>query len=466
MTAESIQPIQPVQPANPSGTVTLVFTDIEGSTSLLQTLGDRYPAVLADHHRLIREAFAKHGALERGSAGDGLYFVFQAAGSAVQAAVDGQLAVAAWPWPDNARVRDRMGLHTGEPVQATEGYIGLDVHRAARICAAGHGGQILVSQTTHDLVAGQLHAPMGLIDLGAHRLRSLEGPAQRLYQVSGPGLEADFPPPRTSEAPRNNLRLEVTSFIGREREIGLAAGILEHASLLTLTGPGGVGKTRLGLRLARTVLDQFDDGVWIVECGALSDPAIVLTSVAGVLGLAEQRGRPLQSTIVEHLKGKRLLLVLDDCDPVLSACAELAEALVRTCPLVRVVVTSREALGVPGESIMPIASLATPESGSNARPRRARGDRCLPALRRAGPGGPAGVRADPGERPGRRPAVPPARRRPAGDRARRRPRPGPAGRADRGPPRRSLPSPDRRQPGGRSPATRPSGRRSTGASTS
>jgi len=362
MTAESIQP---AQPANPSGTVTLAFTDIEGSTSLLQTLGDRYPAVLADHHRLIREAFAKHGALERGSAGDGLYFVFQAAGSAVQAAVDGQLAVAAWQWPDNTRVRDRMGLHTGEPVQATEGYIGLDVHRAARICAAGHGGQILVSQTTRDLVAGQIHPPMGLIDLGSHRLRSLEGPAQRLFQVTGPGLEAEFPPPRTSEAPRNNLRLEVTSFIGREREIEQAAGILEHTSLLTLTGPGGVGKTRLGTRLAQTLLDQFDDGAWVIESGALSDPALVLPSVAGVLGLAEQAGRSLLPTIIEHLKGKRLLLVLDDCDPVLSACAELAEALVRTCPRVRIVVTSREALGVPGESIMPIASLATPESEAN-----------------------------------------------------------------------------------------------------
>jgi predicted ATPase/class 3 adenylate cyclase len=358
----------PAAATNPSGTVTLAFTDIEGSTSLLQTLGDRYPAVLADHHRLIREAFAKHGALERGSAGDGLYFVFQAAGSAVQAAVDGQLAVSAWPWPDGAHVRDRMGLHTGEPVQATEGYVGLDVHRAARICAAGHGGQILVSQTTHDLVAGQLQPPMGLIDLGTHRLRSLDGPAQRLYQVTGPGLESRFPPPRTSEAPRNNLRLEVTSFIGREREIGLAAGILEHASLLTLTGPGGVGKTRLGLRLARTVLDQFDDGVWVVECGALSDPAIVLTTVAGALGLTEQTGRPLTATIVEHLRGKRLLLVLDDCDPVLSACAELADALVRTCPHVRIVVTSREALGVPGESIMPIASLATPRTDVELAP--------------------------------------------------------------------------------------------------
>lgn len=350
--------------AQPSGTVTLVFTDIEGSTSLLQALGDRYPEVLADHHRLIREAFARHGALERGSAGDGLYFVFGAAQAAVQAAIDGQLAVAGWTWPDGIAVRDRMGLHTGEPVRATEGYVGLDVHRAARICAAGHGGQILISQTTHDLVADKLRPPMGVVDLGAHRLRSLDGPPQRLYQVTGPGLISDFPAPRTTDARRNNLRLEVTSFIGREREIEQATRMLGESSLLTLTGPGGVGKTRIGLRLARTLLDQFDDGAWIVECGNLSDPAFVLPSVASAIGLLEPAGRSLLTTIVDQLKGKRLLLVLDDCDPVLAASAELAEALVRSCSAVRIVVTSREALGVPGEAILPIASLTTPEAGS------------------------------------------------------------------------------------------------------
>ena len=232
-----------------AGTVTLVFTDIEGSTSLLQALGDRYPEMLAEHHRLIREAFARHGAVERGSAGDGLYFVFPAARAAVQAAIDGQLAISGRPWPDGIAIRDRMGLHTGEPWNATEGYVGLDVHRAARICAAGHGGQILISQATRELVADDLAPPMGAIDLGVHQLRSLDTP-QRLFQVTGPGLTSDFPPPRTTEAPRNNLAIEVTSFIGREREIDQASRMLEHSSLLTLTGPGGVGKTRVGRRLA------------------------------------------------------------------------------------------------------------------------------------------------------------------------------------------------------------------------
>jgi predicted ATPase/class 3 adenylate cyclase len=349
-------------PSQPTGTVTLAFTDIEGSTNLLQTLGDRYPEVLADHHRLVREAFALHGAVERGSAGDGLYFVFPAARAAVQAAVDAQLAVAGHDWPDGVAVRDRMGLHTGEPRAASEGYVGLDVHRAARICAAGHGGQILISQTTRDLIADELR-PIDFTDLGTHRLRSLDAPL-RLYEVTGPGLASDFPPLRTSEAPRNNLRLEVTSFVGREREIEQATRILEGSSILTLTGPGGVGKSRIGLRLARVLLDRFEDGTWIVDCGTLTDPAFVLPSVVSTIGLTESPGRSLLAAIVDHLKGKRLLLVLDDCDPVLTECAELAAALARSCSNVRVVVTSREALGVPGEAILPIASLLMPAVGS------------------------------------------------------------------------------------------------------
>ena len=354
--------------SQPTGTVTLVFTDIEGSTSLLQELGDRYPQVLADHHRLIREAFARHGALERGSAGDGLYFVFSGARAAVLAAVDGQLAIAGHAWPDGVAVRDRMGLHTGEPVNASEGYVGLDVHRAARICAAGHGGQILISQTTRDLIAEDLRPPMGVIDLGAHRLRSLDS-SQRLYQVSGPGLPRDFPPPRTTDAPRNNLKLEVTSFIGREREIEQASQMLEHSSILTLTGPGGVGKSRVGLRLARQLLGRFEDGTWIIECGSITDPDFVLPSVVSAIGLTEAAGRSLQASIVDHLKGKQLLLLLDDCDPVLTECAELAGALARSCSAVRVIVTSREALGVPGEAILPIASLTTPGVGSTVAAR-------------------------------------------------------------------------------------------------
>jgi predicted ATPase/class 3 adenylate cyclase len=351
----------------PSGTVTLVFTDIEGSTKLLQELGDRYPDVLADHHRLIREAFGRYDAVERGSAGDGLYFVFAGAGTAVHAAIKAQQALAAHPWPDGVVVRDRIGLHTGEPRSASEGYVGLDVHRAARICAAGHGGQLLISQTTRDLVADQLPPDCTITDLGPQRLRSFDSP-QRLYQVSAPGLQREFPPPRTTDAPRNNLQIEVTSFVGREREIEAASAILQRSALLTLTGPGGVGKTRIGLRLARTLLEQFEDGAWVVECGNMADADFLLPSVASTIGLTEANRPSLLGSLVEHLKGKRLLLVLDDCDPVLSECAALAEAIMRACSAVRIVVTSREALGVSGEAILPIASLTIPEMEGSITP--------------------------------------------------------------------------------------------------
>jgi len=352
----------------PGGTITMAFTDIEGSTRLLQDLGDGYAAVLSEHHRLLRAAFAVHGGVERGSAGDGLYFVFPTARSAVLAVVEGQLAISAHAWPEGVAIRDRIGLHTGEPRTASEGYVGLDVHRAARICAAGHGGQILLSQTTRDLATDELRPPMGAIDLGIHRLKDVDAP-ERLFQVVGPGLERDFPAPRTKEAPRSNLTLEVTSFVGREREIEQAERILADAPLVTLTGPGGVGKTRLGLRLARVLLDSFEDGAWIVELGALSDPGLVLPAVVTTLGVGESAGRSLLTALVEHLRTKRLLLVLDDCDHMLAACAELAEALMRSCPGVRMVVTSREPLGVPGEVTQPIAPLMAPDVGGLADPR-------------------------------------------------------------------------------------------------
>ena len=246
---------------------------------LLQELGDRYPEVLADHHRLIREAFARHGAVERGSAGDGLYFVFSAARDAVQAAIEGQLAIGAL----GVARRRRRARSDGAP------------HRRA---GERRGGLRRARRPSRraDLRRRPRRADPDLADdprpvrrraaradrLRRSRRRTASGRStvpQRLFQVSGPGLAGDFPPPRTTEAPRNNLNLEVTSFIGREREIDQATQILERSSLLTLTGPGGVGKTRIGLRLARTLLDQFEDGAWIVECGSLTDTEFVLPSV-------------------------------------------------------------------------------------------------------------------------------------------------------------------------------------------
>ena len=416
----------------PEGTVTLVFTDIEGSTGLLQTLGDRYPAVLADHHALIRGAFARHGAFERGSAGDGLYFVFPTARAAVQAAVEGQLALAAHPWPDGLPLRDRMGLHTGEPQTATEGYVGLDVHRAARICAAGHGGQILISRTTRDLIADEPGSGIGMIDLGTHRLRSLDAPV-RLYQVTAPGLARDFPPPRTADAPRNNLQLEVTSFIGREREIEQATAILEQSPLLTLTGPGGVGKTRLGLRLARLLLGRFEDGVWLVECGALTDPDLVLPTVVSRLRpdradrpvAAGDRGRPPEGQATAPPARRlrpgpgRVRRAGRGGDAGL-----LDRAHHRHQPRG----AGRPGRGHPADRLAGHPGRRPGRTGS--RPGRGRR---VPPVRRAGPGRRADVRRDRPERAIGGPAVPPPRRHAPGHRAGRRPRPHPAGGADRRP---------------------------------
>src|SRR3954465_1871002 len=197
----------------PSGTVTLLFTGVEGSTVLVHALGAAYQKALAEHRELLRDAVASHAGREVDCRADELLACFPRASDGLAAAIAAQLAMTS----QDSQLRVRMGLHTGEPELIGDAYIGIDVTRAARICSAGHGGQILVSQTTRDLVAEELKQPLGMVDLGAHRLRSLDGPAQRIFQVTGPGLARDFPPPRTGDAPRNNIRLEVTSFVGRER---------------------------------------------------------------------------------------------------------------------------------------------------------------------------------------------------------------------------------------------------------
>ncbi len=349
----------------PSGTVTFLFTDIEGSTRLLQRLGDRYEPLLAAHHRLLREAFEAHGGTEVETAGDSLFVTFPSARAALLAAVAAQRSLLGHEWPEGAEVRVRMGLHTGEPVSGEVGFVGLDVHRAARICAAGHGGQIVVSRTTRDLGLDGLPAELQLLDLGEHALKDLTSP-ERLFQVVAPGLRRDFPPLRTIAARPHNLPRQLTSFIGRQHEIAAAKRILASTPLLTLTGPGGVGKTRLSLEVAAELLDDLEDGAWFVELGSLTDPAFVTPTLATVLGISEQPGRPLLATLVEHLRGRQMLLVFDNCEHVLDASAEVADAILRACREVQLIATSREGLGVPGEALLPVPSLSLPEAGSLA----------------------------------------------------------------------------------------------------
>ncbi|HKF37501.1 MAG TPA: adenylate/guanylate cyclase domain-containing protein, partial [Ktedonobacteraceae bacterium] len=234
----------------PTGTVTLLFTDIEGSTHLLQQLGEHYADLLAQCRQLLRSAFQHWNGQEVDTQGDAFFVAFARASDAVAAAVAGQRALASHPWPEGVTVRVRMGMHTGEPHLVSEGYVGLDVHRTARIMSASHGGQVLLSRTTRDLVEQALQEEVSLRDVGAHRLKDLQPPGQ-LFQLVISGLPADFPPLKTLDSHPNNLPIQPTSLIGREKEVTSVQHLLdrEDVRLLTLTGPGGTGKTRLGLQV-------------------------------------------------------------------------------------------------------------------------------------------------------------------------------------------------------------------------
>jgi predicted ATPase/class 3 adenylate cyclase len=345
----------------PSGTVTLLFTDIEGSTRLLQQLGDGYRLALAEHRRLLRAAFAEHGGQEVSAEGDAFFVAFARAGDAVAAAVNGQRALVAHPRAEGVGLRVRMGVHSGEPAVVAGDYVGLDVHRAARICSAGHGGQVLISRASCELVARGLSSGTGLRDLGMHRLKDLAQPEQ-LYQLVMSGLPADFPPLRTVGRRRTNLPAPVTAFVGRSRELGEIATLLGRKGLrlLTLTGPGGSGKTRLALRVAADLLEEFPDGVALVELAPVDDPALVVPAVAQALGVREVVGQPLFDAIIDRVGDQRLLLLLDNFEQVLSA-APVVKRLLVACPQLKVMVTSRAALHVSGGHEYPVPPLALPD---------------------------------------------------------------------------------------------------------
>jgi predicted ATPase/class 3 adenylate cyclase len=342
-------------------TVTFVVTDIEGSTRIAATLQERFATLLADHHRLIRTAFSEHGGREIDAAGDGLFYVFPGARTALLGAVAAQRALMSHAWPADVTVRVRMGLHTGEAIRQEQGYVGFEVNRAARISNAGHGGQVLMSQTTADLLAGDLPVGLRLEDRGEHRLKDLAR-TEHLYQAVASDLPSQFPPLRSLDTMPNNLPREVTSFVGRGPELERVTRALVGASLVTLTGPGGVGKTRLAVHVAADVLDQFAGGVWLVELARLTDESLVPATVAAALGVPEQSGRDPMATLTEHVGLRRVLLVLDDCEHVIDSTARLADALIRSCRELRILATSREALGIAGEQLLPVPSLSLPDS--------------------------------------------------------------------------------------------------------
>jgi predicted ATPase len=307
----------------PSGTVTLLFTDIEGSTVLLQEHGERYAKVLAEHRHILRDAFSKHGGVEVDTQGDAFFIAFTRASDAVAAAGDAQAALAGGP------VRVRMGIHTGAPIVTDEGYVGLDVHRTARIMSAAHGGQVLVSEQTRQL----LDSTVGLRDLGEHRLKDLSAP-QRLHQLG----DGEFPALKTLY--QTNLPIQPTPLVGRHQELDEAGVLIRLHRLVTLTGPGGSGKTRLALQVAAEVAEDFPDGVFWVPLAAVSEAGLVLPTVAATM--AAKDGVP------DHVEAKRILLLLDNFEQVLGAAPEVGDLLQR-CPNLKVLVTSRAALRLSGE---------------------------------------------------------------------------------------------------------------------
>jgi predicted ATPase/class 3 adenylate cyclase/DNA-binding CsgD family transcriptional regulator len=345
----------------PRGTVTLLFTDMEGSTRLLQQEGERYADVLETCQHLLRTAFQQYHGHEVYTQGDAFFVAFARATDAISAVVAAQRALAAQVWPEDVAVYVRMGLHTGEPLLASEGYVGLDVHRAARIMSAGHGGQILLSQTTRDLMEQHLPIGVSLRDLGAHRLNDLESPSY-LYQLVIPDLPADFPPLKTLDTRPNNLPVQLTPLIGREKEVATAAQLLrrDDVRLLTLTGPGGTGKTRLGLQVAAELSDQFTDGVFFVNLAPIREPALVLPTIALTLGVIESATRSMLDVLRTVLQEKHILLVLDNFEQVIEAAVEVA-ALLAGCPRLNILVTSRAALHLSGEHRFPVTPLALPD---------------------------------------------------------------------------------------------------------
>jgi predicted ATPase/class 3 adenylate cyclase len=344
----------------PTGTVTFLFTDIEGSTLMVQELGERWIDVLEAQRRVMRRAITDNDGHEMGTEGDSFFVVFASAVKAVKAVVTAQQALAAEPWPEGFPVRVRMGLHTGEARLVGGDYIGLEVHRAARIASAGHGGQVVLSEPTQALIETDLPSDVTLRDLGEHRLKDLPRP-ERIFQLDIPGLPAEFPALKSLNLRRNNLPLRLTTFVGRGAELAELKSLLAHERLLTLAGPGGMGKTSLAIQLGADVMAAYSQGVWLTELAALSDPNLVAPTVLTVFGLREQPGRSPTATLIDYLHTREVLLILDNCEHLLEPSAQLAEALLQDCPHLRIVATSRQGLGVAGEMVWRVPSLTVPD---------------------------------------------------------------------------------------------------------
>jgi len=345
----------------PTGTITFLFTDIEGSTRLLAALGSRYEAVLADHRRLLRAAFSSHAGVEVDTQGDALFYAFAGAQDAVTAAVEDQQELSSHDFGEGVELRVRMGLHSGQPTVTEEGYVGTDVHLGARISAVAWGGQVVVSSATAVLVDGDADE-ISLRSLGEHALKDIEDRVE-LYQVVAPGLRKDFPALRSVSAHPTNLPARLAPLIGREDDIAQMVKLLssKDVSVVTLVGPGGTGKTRVALAVGAELLSVLADGVFFVDLSALSDVSLVVPGIAQALSLREAPGRSLTETLGDYLSSKEMVLILDNFEQVMDAAGEVS-ALVGSSSSLKVVVTSREALRIEGEREFPLHPLALPSS--------------------------------------------------------------------------------------------------------
>jgi predicted ATPase/class 3 adenylate cyclase len=342
----------------PTGTVTFLFTDIENSTPLWEKHPEAMKSALAKHDSLVRSISLLHNGRIIKTTGDGFHVVFATATDAVQAAIHAQQAIQKDSWDDVA-IKVRMGIHTGEAELRDGDYFGGTLNLAARIMSIGHGGQILISEITLQIAQEHLSAHVSVTDLGEHRLKGLSK-VERIFQISTLELQQEFPALKSLTHISNNLPTQLTSFIGRERELDEAQSKLENARLLTLIGPGGTGKTRLSIQLGAQLLSNFKDGVWLVEFAPISDPSLVMQTIASVFDIGEVPGVPLKMLVHDFVREKHLLLILDNCEHLVEASARVADEILHVAPKVKIIVSSREALGINGETVYRVPSLSSP----------------------------------------------------------------------------------------------------------
>jgi predicted ATPase/class 3 adenylate cyclase len=347
----------------PTGTVTFLFTDIEGSTRLMQELGDKYVQAQVEHHAILREAFRSGDGRELRTEGDSFFCVFESAVDGCRSAAQAQREFARREWPEGKPLRVRIGMHTGEAPLVGEEYIGLDVHHAARVAASAHGGQVVISEATRALVEDSLPVGLTVRDLGMHRLKDLSRP-ERLFQLVIEGAPDSFPPLRTLESTPNNLPTQLTSFVGRDQDVAEAQKLLRRARLLTLTGPGGIGKTRLSLQVAADVVTDFPGGVYFVPLSAVRDPNLIASAIAQSVGIPVSGNRVPEEAVGEYLRDRRVLLVLDNYEQLLPDGAGAVSRLLQSSPELKIVVSSRAALHVYGEQEFAVEPLHAPSMGA------------------------------------------------------------------------------------------------------